>query len=855
MARKMGNFVYRSKNSSNHEVILPHSINSTVIDLRGVSTRSRRADRAQSLISPRRFANDIVRSKINRRTRGTLPDEYYAEEFIKSTPSYASQKLSYTKAFEVHDKHEELSREALMAELASLDDADLKIQNRLRKDRPTVSVASQPRVVSDNFFREQNAGGQARKSLVRFDLIPDFDLTLEDELSFSSTRKTVRKFIFFALFITLLGSSIGLSARFGAPYFSESLHFKEAMLTKAQGGYISMLKGREALLNFDAPEAEKYFLAAQREFSDVEGALGFFSRGLFYLSAQLPAQTTVSSASHLLEAGNLFAQSGLEVSRALASFDNIRTIVSTAGVATERGWTFASPVYTSEALVTAFDHLESATYFIQQAQEELVYVRPQDIPSQFQEDVFRIQEQTHEAERLLGGARSSISLLLLFLGHERPKTYLIMFQNSTELRATGGFVGTYGLLSLDRGNLEELFIEGIYYPDGQLSVDVIPPRPLQYVTPNWGTRDANWFFDFPTSAQKVMWFYEKTGGVSPDGVIALNSSVIESILALTGPIELPDYELTVSHENFLEIIQLEVEDNYDKELNRPKQILSDLAPEILARIMSDVDLKVLSSVLIEALTGKNIMIYSTDADVQEFLKEKNWTGEIINSTPSEGIIQDYLGVVVSNLKGAKTDLYTDTQIDTVTRIEGDGSIIRTVILLRDHRGGATPYAWYNRENSAYIRVYVPKGSIFISSEGFSKEPSYIETDYEGLAYISDPLVAIIEDSLYKDKDSNTDIFIESGKTVFGNWMRVAPGEQELARITYRLPWVVSDSTEGYQLTIQKQSGLSAQYSGSLQEFGDSLSLDQCAIGGIEIQANQFKFIHTQDVTIRCELTH
>ncbi|HCX28112.1 MAG TPA: hypothetical protein DHI91_03160, partial [Candidatus Portnoybacteria bacterium] len=53
--------------------------------------------------------------------------------------------------------------------------------------------------------------------------------------------------------------------------------------------------------------------------------------------------------------------------------------------------------------------------------------------------------------------------------------------------------------------------------------------------------DANWFADFPSSAKKIMSFYEKAGGSTADGVISLTPTIIERLLSMTGPIEMPAY--------------------------------------------------------------------------------------------------------------------------------------------------------------------------------------------------------------------------------------------------------------------------------------------------------------------------
>ena len=67
----------------------------------------------------------------------------------------------------------------------------------------------------------------------------------------------------------------------------------------------------------------------------------------------------------------------------------------------------------------------------------------------------------------------------------------------------------------------------------------------------WTMHDANWFPNFPTSAEKVSWFYEKTGGRTVDGVIAITPELLRDLLAITGPIDMPEYDKTINADNFI----------------------------------------------------------------------------------------------------------------------------------------------------------------------------------------------------------------------------------------------------------------------------------------------------------------
>ena len=140
--------------------------------------------------------------------------------------------------------------------------------------------------------------------------------------------------------------------------------------------------------------------------------------------------------------------------------------------------------------------------------------------------------------------------------------------------------------------MKELSVNDIYWPDHPKNFDlkVIPPEPIQILSKDWGARDGNWFFDFPTSAERVMTFLEaskiyKEKSVTFEGAISLNTFVVESMLEATGPISLPEYNLTISKDNFLEEIQREVEIGQDKKAGEnPKKILTFVAPILIEKL-------------------------------------------------------------------------------------------------------------------------------------------------------------------------------------------------------------------------------------------------------------------------------
>ena len=66
-----------------------------------------------------------------------------------------------------------------------------------------------------------------------------------------------------------------------------------------------------------------------------------------------------------------------------------------------------------------------------------------------------------------------------------------------------------------------------------------------------------------------------------------------------------------------------------------------------------------------------------------------------------------------------------------------------------------------------------------------------------------------------DQPSGTDIYWEEGKTVFGNWLSLKPGETKTVTVKYRLPFKIAPNSLleqnkqdafYYSLVVQKQSG-------------------------------------------------
>lgn len=384
------------------------------------------------------------------------------------------------------------------------------------------------------------------------------------------------------------------------------------------------------------------------------------------------------------------------------------------------------------------------------------------------------------------------------VGSDSKKTYLFIFQNNQEARATGGFIGTFGLLTIDKGVVESLDIKEIYNPDGQLRDKIVAPAPVQELTPRWFLRDSNWFPDFPKSSEKIMDFYEKTGGPTVDGIISLTPTVIERFLRITGDIEMPEYGVTVNSDNFLPVTQYQTSVAYDREENKPKQFVADLAPILLNRILSpEGDLGELANLVSQAIEEKHMLFYLNNQDKQQLLSDLGVTGEVRQTNG------DYLMVVNSNIGGMKTDGVMREDINHQVRQRVDGTFVNTVTITRTHKGGNTEYEWWNDENINFMRVYVPEGSKLISAEGFDYRPRDPLMDERIAGFTRDDDIRSLEGNQIEYPEYDLVEQTDSGRTVYAGWVVTPPQQERTVVLEYELPF---KKQNWYSLVTQKQHG-------------------------------------------------
>ncbi len=216
-------------------------------------------------------------------------------------------------------------------------------------------------------------------------------------------------------------------------------------------------------------------------------------------------------------------------------------------------------------------------------------------------------------------------------GFKEKKTYLLLLQNSMELRPTGGFIGSVATLSMEDGRISDFAIHDVYALDGQLKGHVDPPAPIAQLLnqEHWYLRDSNWDPDFAQSAARAAWFYEKEAGSTVDGVIAINVPLLLEYLKTAGAIDLSDYNDRITADNFFGKSLYYTQSSFFPGSTQKKDFLGALSTAMITKIIGTKEVNPqLLRVGIDGLRKGNILLWFANPQSQTVVERLGWAGNI-----------------------------------------------------------------------------------------------------------------------------------------------------------------------------------------------------------------------------------
>jgi Protein of unknown function (DUF4012) len=375
------------------------------------------------------------------------------------------------------------------------------------------------------------------------------------------------------------------------------------------------------------------------------------------------------------------------------------------------------------------------------------------------------------------------------LGWDEPRRYLVLTQDPAEIRPTGGFIGSYGIVEFDKGRITDRFFRDVSLLDQPIDYPRIdPPQDLADYALDagqpWQLADANWSPHFPTSAADALRLYtNESGDADVDGVVALTTFTIDELLKVTGPVTVPKHDTTIATgEATLKILQ-QTRAPAAPEDDR-KAFLSDFADVLLPQLLSvqPAAWPTLLDTLDALRRDHHLLAWFADPVDQELLATTGFDGSV---RADDG---DFVYPVDSNANPAsKLDFVTPREWELGVDIDESGNARNTLDITWDNRGDEPQWEAYRALEGVggttlgmYSRILVPQLSRVEAVSG------------GGLSPVTAP----------------ADVRDEAGRLSIGTYLEIGPGEASL-----RTEWTspnVADATEDagtYRLTIQKQPGV------------------------------------------------
>ncbi|MGH3365922.1 MAG: DUF4012 domain-containing protein [Nocardioidaceae bacterium] len=292
------------------------------------------------------------------------------------------------------------------------------------------------------------------------------------------------------------------------------------------------------------------------------------------------------------------------------------------------------------------------------------------------------QAQIAEVHTLTDRAAKAVRLLPPMLGSEGRRTYLVLFQNNAESRATGGIPGAVAVVTAVDGRID-LVQQGTAGDLGAYDEPVLPltrderevygPHLARIAT------GAAFTPDFRRTAELTREMWRRSSGQTVDGVLSADPVALSHLLEGTGPVPVPGGpRLTAGNtvEALLSDVYMQVSDP-----EQQNEIFAQAAHAVFDAVASGQgDPQAVLQGITQAAEERRLLAWSADEGEQALLSETALAGAL----PDQPTEAPAVGVFLNDGTGAKMGYYLDHEV-TVEPVscDSDGQQrLRTIVTLR-----------------------------------------------------------------------------------------------------------------------------------------------------------------------------
>lgn len=386
------------------------------------------------------------------------------------------------------------------------------------------------------------------------------------------------------------------------------------------------------------------------DFSVSAGQAEVFSRDVIWqtveklpwIGPQALALTTIASSAHILG------------SEGLPNILKLEVLMEPGALVPQAGTLELEP------MVKAQPFAERATRAFIHAERQVAAVDPDLLIPPVREQVEQAHDLLHHSSSIVSTLNGVIQLAPTMLGIEATRSYVVMFQNSAELRATGGIPGALALVTADAGHLS--LVEQASTSDfSRFDPPVVQlPQGTQNVfgtLPAQRIQDVNYTPDFALSGEITQAMWAQQFGQRVDGVVSVDPVALTYLLDATGPIILPSGD-ELNTDNALQLLLSDVYARYSNPADQD-EFFAAAAAAVFERIANG---QFNNEAFLKALSraGAEHRIYLWNSDPAEQALIAGTT--LATLLPQHSESASGFGFYFNDQTGAKMDKYFDAEV-------------------------------------------------------------------------------------------------------------------------------------------------------------------------------------------------
>lgn len=373
-----------------------------------------------------------------------------------------------------------------------------------------------------------------------------------------------------------------------------------------------------------------------------------------------------------------------------------------------------------ELIQAISDAVSSSLPTIEESVDTIANLPEAHIP-QLAEVLDKVQGPVSEAQELVGQAKPILEVLPQMLGADgQTRTYLVLAQNNSEIRSTGGMPGSWGTISITDGAISMGEFTTVVNQEG-FNVPVLDEE-LNHIGWTLGTNAAQVTYtpNFVRTGEIASEYWRQAGLGDVDGVVAIDPVFLQRLLGLTGGFTAED-GTTIDGSNAASVLLSDTYWKFGNDATAQDSYFGSVASLAFKNIMSNLGnagMTDLFDVIEQSGADGRLLVWMVNEDEESVMRTLGLSGEM-GSDPTE----PQLGVYLNDATWSKIDWYAScyTQIgEGVANDDGTTSYQVTTTLtntLTPNEAIAAPkyVTGYNPQKSevsdmlTYVYFFAPAG--------------------------------------------------------------------------------------------------------------------------------------------------